>query len=50
MGNDASRVTVVCVQRVPSSSPGRGEQRDGSYNVTLVALFIKMYITKLPRD
>ena len=37
MGNDASRLTVVCVQRVPGSSPGRGE-RDGSNTVTLMLL------------
>ena len=36
MGNDASRVTVVCAQRVPGSSPGRGEEKDGSYTVTYV--------------
>ena len=28
MGNDASWVTVVCVQRVPGSSPGMGEGTD----------------------
>jgi hypothetical protein len=42
MGNDALR--VAC-RRVPGSSPGRSEERDGSYTVTLAIL---KYLLELP--